>query len=103
MTRQQSRNRMTGVAARAEAAGTRNEMARRAGPRRTEAGREGCLMRKGLCGLLLLPVALACLLGISSCGGGSGGTVTVTAVNISPASATVPINEQAEFTAQVTL
>jgi hypothetical protein len=60
-------------------------------------------MRKGLCGLLLLPVALACLLGISSCGGGSGGTVTVTAVNISPASATVPINEQAEFTAQVTL
>jgi hypothetical protein len=94
---------MTGVAARAEAAGTRNEMARRAGPRRTEAGREGCLMRKGLCGLLLLPVALACLLGISSCGGGSGGTVTVTAVNISPASATVPINEQAEFTAQVTL
>jgi hypothetical protein len=60
-------------------------------------------MRKGLCGLWLLPVALACLLGIASCGGGSGGTVTVTAVNISPASATVPINEQAEFTAQVTL
>jgi hypothetical protein len=90
------------MAAGAEAARTENEMARRAGSCATEAGREGWAMRKGICGLLLLPVALGCLLAISSCGGG-GGAVTVTAVNISPASATVQINEQAEFTAQVTL
>src|SRR6202041_238985 len=43
----------------------------------------------------------ACLLGISSCG--NGGTITVTSVTISPASATVQINEQVEFTAQVAL
>jgi hypothetical protein len=64
-------------------------------------GRKGWRMRKGICGMLLLPVALAGLLGISSCGGG--GAVTVTAVTISPASATVQINETAEFTAQVAL
>jgi hypothetical protein len=58
-------------------------------------------MRKGICGLLLMSVALAGLLGISSCGGG--GAVTVTAVTISPTAATVQINETAEFTAQVAL
>ena len=58
-------------------------------------------MRKGVCGMLLLPVALAGLLGISSCGGG--GAVTVTAVTISPTTTTVQINETAEFTAQVAL
>jgi hypothetical protein len=68
---------------------------------RAEAGREGWSMQKGIRGILLLPVALACLLGISSCS--SSGTIQVTAVNISPASATVQINEQASFTAQVTL
>jgi len=56
-------------------------------------------MRKGIWGILLLPVAIAGLLGISSCGGTAVGTVT--AVTISPAAATVQINEQAEFTAQV--
>ncbi len=66
---------------------------------RMEARREGCSMRKGIRGLLLLPVALACLMAISSCGGSAVGTVT--SVTISPASATVQINEQAEFTAQV--
>jgi hypothetical protein len=65
------------------------------------AGRKGWRMSKGICGMLLLPLALAGLLGISSCGGG--GAVTVTAVTISPASATVQINETAEFTAQVAL
>lgn len=93
---------MTGMAARAEAARTGNKIARTVSSDATMAGREGCSMRKGLCGLLLLPVALACLMSISSCGGGSG-TVTVTAVTISPASATVQINEQAQFSAQVTL
>ncbi len=59
-------------------------------------------MRKWIRGLVLLPVALACLMSISSCGGGSG-QVTVTAVTISPASATVQINTTASFTAQATL
>jgi mucin-22 len=68
----------------------------------TQAGRKGWRMRSGICGLLLLPVALAGLLGISSCGGG-GGAVQVTTVTISPASVTVQINEPAEFTAQVAL
>jgi hypothetical protein len=65
------------------------------------AGRKGRRMRKGIWGLLLLPVALAGLLGISSCGGG--GAVTVTAVTISPTTTTVQINETSEFTAQVAL
>jgi hypothetical protein len=56
-------------------------------------------MRRRICGLLLLPVAIAGLLGISSCGGAAVGTVT--AVTISPTAATVQINETAEFTAQV--
>jgi len=92
---------MTGMAARAEAGQMENEMVRRAGPGANKAGREGCSMRKRIRGILLLPVALACLLGISSCG--NGGTITVTSVTISPASATVQINEQVEFTAQVAL
>ena len=58
-------------------------------------------MLKGICGMLLLPLALAGLLGISSCGGPAVGTVT--AVTISPASATVQINETASFTAQVSV
>lgn len=57
-------------------------------------------MRKGICGLLLLPVALAGLLVISSCGGGAGAG-TVTSVTIAPAAVTVQINETAEFTATV--
>ncbi len=56
-------------------------------------------MRRRICGLLLLPVAMAGLLSISSCGGTAVGTVT--AVTISPTAATVQINETAEFTAQV--
>ena len=63
------------------------------------AKRIGDSMRKGICGVLLLPVAVAGLLGISSCGGAGAGTVT--SVTISPASVTVQINETAEFTAQV--
>jgi hypothetical protein len=66
---------------------------------RTE--RKGWRMRKGICGMLFLPLALAGLLGISSCG--SGGAVQVTAVTVSPAAVTVQINETAEFTAQVAL
>jgi hypothetical protein len=58
-------------------------------------------MQKGMGRILLLPLAVACLMGISSCGGG--GAVTVTSVTISPAAATVQINAQAEFTAQVAL
>jgi hypothetical protein len=92
---------MTGGAARAEAPRMEEEMVRGAGPDANKAGREGCSMRKGIRGIWLLPVALACLLGISSCG--NGGTITVTSVTISPASATVQINEQVEFTAQVAL
>ncbi len=58
-------------------------------------------MGNGIRGLLLLPLALACLMGISSCG--SSGAVQVTTVTISPTAATVQINETAEFTAQVAL
>src|SRR3984885_12079640 len=83
MTRQRSRNRMTGGAARAEAPRMEEEMVRGAGPDANKAGREGCSMRKGIRGIWLLPVALACLLGISSCG--NGGTITVTSVTIYPA------------------
>ncbi len=90
------------MTARPEATRAEKELARRAEANATEAGREGWSLRKGICGLSLLPVALAGLLAIASCGGGSG-TVTVTSVTISPASATVQINEQAEFTAQVAL
>ena len=60
-------------------------------------------MRKWISGFVLLPAALACLMSISSCGGGNGGQVTVTSVTISPASATVQINTTASFTAQVAL
>jgi len=74
-------------------------MARRDVSHTTEEGREGRSMRRRICGLLLLPLALACLMGISSCGGPAVGTVTT--VTISPAAATVQINETAEFTAQV--
>ena len=63
---------------------------------------KGWTMRTGVCGMLLLPVAVAGLLGISSCGGGAG-TGTVTAVTIAPASVTVQINETAEFTANVSI
>jgi hypothetical protein len=66
------------------------------------AKRKGWTMRTGICGMLLLPVAVAGLLGISSCGGGAG-TGTVTAVTIAPASVTVQINETAEFTANVSI
>ncbi len=89
------------MAARAEATGTENEMACSAGADATKAGRDGCSMRMGIRGILLLPVALACLLAISSCS--SSGTIQVTTVTISPASATVQINEQAQFSAQVAL
>jgi len=83
------------------AASAESKMTRGTGPCTTEARRKGYSMRKGICGILLLPVALACLMGISSCGGG--GAVAVTSVTISPAAATVQINEQVEFTAQVAL
>jgi hypothetical protein len=76
-------------------------MARRAISHTTEAGREGRSMGNGIRGLLLLPVTLACLMGISSCG--SSGAIQVTTVTISPTAATVQINETAEFTAQVAL
>jgi hypothetical protein len=64
--------------------------------------RKGGTLRKGICGMLLLPVAVAGLLGISSCGGGAGAG-TVTSVTIAPTSVTVQINETAEFTAQVAI
>jgi hypothetical protein len=76
-------------------------MKKAAGMDAARAGRNGWRMSKGICKMLSLPLALAGLLGISSCGGG--GAVQVTAVTISPAAATVQINETAEFTAQVTL
>jgi len=65
------------------------------------AKRKGRTTRKGICAVLLLPVAVAGLLGISSCGGPGSGTVT--SVTISPASVTVQINETAEFSAQVAI
>src|ERR1700675_3445170 len=67
MTRQQSGDRMMSMAARAEAARAEDETARRAGGFAIDARREGCSMRKGICGFLVLPVALAWLMGISSC------------------------------------
>jgi hypothetical protein len=73
-----------------------------AGLEAARAGRQTRRMRQGRGRGLLLAGALAVLLGISSCGGG-GGAVQVTSVTISPASATVQINETAEFTAQVAL
>jgi hypothetical protein len=90
---------MMSVAAGDAAASAESKRARGTRPYVTEARRKGYSMRKGICGVLLLAVALACLMGISSCGGPAVGTVT--AVTISPAAATVQINEQAEFTAQV--
>jgi hypothetical protein len=99
MTRQKSGNRMLGIARVAEGAQAEEQMPRRAVSYTTEAEREGRSMRRRICGLLLLPVAIAGLLGISSCGGTAVGTVT--AVTISPTAATVQINETAEFTAQV--
>ena len=65
------------------------------------AKRKGRTTRKGICAVLLLPAAVAGLLGISSCGGPGSGTVT--AVTISPASVTAQINETAEFSAQVAI
>jgi mucin-22 len=85
----------------AEGTQAESQLARRTVWYTTEAGRDGRSMRKWIGGLLLLPLALASLMGISSCGGPAVGTVT--AVTISPASATVQINEEAEFTAQVTV
>ena len=100
MTRQQNGNRIMGMAAGTAAARAENEICRGAAPDTRDEGREGCSMRKGIWGILLLPMALAGLLCISSCGGGPA-VGTVTTVTISPAAATVQINEQAEFTAQV--
>jgi hypothetical protein len=68
----------------------------------TRGKRNGGTTRKGIFGMLLLPVAVAGLLGISSCGGGAG-TGTVTSVTIAPAAVTVQINETAEFTATVAI
>jgi len=99
MTRQQSGDRMMGVAV---GVGAGEEAGRKAGPCANQAGREGFSMRKGIGGFLLLPVAVAGLLGISSCGGGAGAG-TVTAVTIAPAAVTVQINETAEFTATVAI
>jgi hypothetical protein len=90
---------MLSAAPGAEGTPTEGHMARRAISQTTDAGREGRSMRRRICGLLLLSVALAGLLGISSCGGSAVGTVT--AVTISPTAATVQINETAEFSAQV--
>ena len=90
------------MAMRFAGARTVNDRARSGGSCADQTGREGRAMRKWIRGLVLLPVALACLMSISSCGGGSG-QVTVTAVTISPASATVQINTTASFTAQVAL
>jgi hypothetical protein len=50
-------------------------------------------------GLLLLPVALACLVTISSCGNGNGGLVQVNSLAITPTSASVNINGFLDFTA----
>ena len=101
MTRLRNGNRVMDTTAGVEVSRTENELARRDGSYGTEARREGNSMRKGICGLLLMSVALVGLLGISSCGGPAVGTVT--AITISPAAATVQINETAEFTAQVSV
>src|SRR6202050_1134087 len=54
-----------------------------------------------LLAMLSLTIAAGCLL--SSCGGGNGGSTTVTNVTISPTSITVPLNTQTTFTAVVNL
>ncbi|MFY9802523.1 MAG: hypothetical protein WA211_21295 [Candidatus Acidiferrales bacterium] len=59
-------------------------------------------MRKKAANWFVLALTIACLAGISACGGGSG-AVQVTALAISPTTVSVPINVQTEFTAQVTL
>jgi hypothetical protein len=48
-------------------------------------------------------LAVAGILALSACGGGSGGNVTVTAINITPVSGSVGLNGTAEFTAVPTL
>ncbi len=59
-------------------------------------------MRKRFSNWLALALAIAGLASISACGGHSG-NVQVTAVAITPTTASVPINTQTEFTAAVTL
>lgn len=59
-------------------------------------------MRERFSRWLIWALAIGGLTTISSCGGGSG-NVQVTAVAISPTTASVPINTQTEFTASVTL
>ncbi|MFZ0522299.1 MAG: hypothetical protein WAL95_14840 [Candidatus Acidiferrales bacterium] len=59
-------------------------------------------MRKRVSSWLVLALTIAGLASISACGGGSG-NVQVTAVAITPTTASVPINTQTEFTAAVTL
>lgn len=59
-------------------------------------------MRQRFSRWLIWALAIGGLTTISSCGGGSG-NVQVTAVAISPTTASVPINTQTEFTASVTL
>lgn len=49
-----------------------------------------------------LAFAIACALILAACGGGSGGS-TVVSVNITPTSATVPLNGTTDFTAVVNL
>lgn len=59
-------------------------------------------MRRRTPVFLLLPLVLACLMSISACGGGSG-TITVTAINITPTAISVPLNTTTQFTAMITL
>ena len=59
-------------------------------------------MRRRIPGWAAFALTVVCLASFSACGGGSG-TVQVTKVVISPATASVPINTTTEFTAQATL
>ena len=48
-------------------------------------------------------LAIVCAFLLTACGGGSGGGATVTSVSITPTSATVALNQTAEFSATVNL
>jgi len=61
-------------------------------------------MPRKIQGLLVLAFAIGGILCLAACGGGgSTTTATINSVAITPTSVNVPINEQAEFTAVVTL
>jgi hypothetical protein len=59
-------------------------------------------MQKRISALALALMAIAGVLNLAACGGGSGGTVTVKALTLSPTTANVPLGQTSELTLTVT-